>query len=131
MSVNGKKWKVVAGVTTAGILGVSGLALAGPGTDPENPGSIDLRDRNDLGSSTSITSASSSTDFTYPSFMFSHSADTQLNSPFDNTATTTVNTVPTPSPTPDTPTQTVPTPTTPDTPTQTPPTPTVTTDTPD
>ena len=116
--LKGREWKVVAAVTTAGALGFSGLALAGPGTNPDNPGSIDLRDQADF-SSTSVTSESSSTDFTYPSYMFSHSADSDWSSPFSDTNTPSPDTSSPPSPDTPSPSPDIPSPS-PDSPTGSP-----------
>lgn len=95
--LKGREWKVVAVVTTAGALGFSGLALAGPSVSTTTPDPIDLRDR----TSVTSTTGTGDTQFTFPSYMFSHSADTTWDSPFDSTPSLDTDS-PSPSPSPTT-----------------------------
>jgi hypothetical protein len=77
-----KNWKVVAAVTAASAIGVSGLAFADPGNGSNDPNPIDLKDR------TEITQVTTETSFPGVSFNTLLSAtDTDTNSPFDDTTT--------------------------------------------
>ena len=81
-NLDGKDWKVIAAVTTVGALGFSGLALAGTG-EATTPSSIDLQDRIPVSSVTSQANDATGPSFTFPSVLFSMSADTTFDSPFD------------------------------------------------
>jgi len=76
-----KDWKVIAALTAASALGVSGLALAGSSGGPSNPDPIDLRDRTAI---TNVTTPSSVP--TTIAQLLEVSADSQssLDSPFDD-----------------------------------------------
>jgi hypothetical protein len=76
-----KDWKVIAALTAASALGVSGLAFAGSSDGPSNPDPIDLRDRTAI---TSVTTPSSVP--TTIAQLLEASADSQLStdSPFDD-----------------------------------------------
>jgi hypothetical protein len=80
-SKRSKDWKVIAALTAASALGVSGLALAGSSDGPSNPDPIDLRDRTAI---TSVTTPSSMP--TTIAQLLEASADSQLStdSPFDD-----------------------------------------------
>ncbi len=75
--IKGNEWKVVAAVTAAGVIGVGGIAVAGPPN--QSQGEINLKDRTEL---TSLTVTTDASDFTFPTVMDSVSADTGLQSPF-------------------------------------------------
>jgi hypothetical protein len=80
-SKRSKDWKVIAALTAASALGVSGLALAGSSDGPSNPDPIDLRDRTAI---TSVTTPSAVP--TTIAQLLEASADSQLStdSPFDD-----------------------------------------------
>ena len=52
-----RNWKVVAAVTAASAIGLSGLALANPGDGASKPDSIQLRDRTEIAKLTSNVTA--------------------------------------------------------------------------
>jgi hypothetical protein len=74
-----KDWKVIAALTAASALGVSGLALAGSPGGSSNPDPIELRDR------TAITSVTTPSVPTTIAQLLEASADqSSLDSPFDD-----------------------------------------------
>lgn len=122
---NGKQrdWKVVAAITAASAIGLSGLALANPGDGSDAPDPIRLRDRTEI---TEVTTA-----VTTPGSLanlLSASVDSTNDSPFTDTDTISVDTN---SPSPDTPSPDSPSPETPSPDTPSPDTPSPDTPSPD
>lgn len=84
-----KNWKVVAAVTAASAIGVSGLAFADPGNGSNDPNPIDLKDRTEI--TTQVTTATSFPGVTFNTLM--SATDTGTNSPFDDTTTGTFDSI--------------------------------------
>ena len=83
-----RDWKVIAAVATASALGISGLALAGPSDGSNDPGPINLRDRTSITEVTTVSSVP-----TTLAGLFDASADSDLDSPFDDTSSLSVSSV--------------------------------------
>ena len=84
-----KNWKVVAAVTAASAIGISGLAFADPGNGSNDPNPIDLKDRTEI--TTQVTTATSFPGVTFNTLM--SATDTGTNSPFDDTTTGTFDSI--------------------------------------
>jgi hypothetical protein len=82
-----KNWKVVAAVTAASAIGLSGLALANPGNGSGAPDSIRLRDRTEITQVTTAVTAPGGTTF---NTVLSASLDTASDSPFTDSMTDSV-----------------------------------------
>jgi hypothetical protein len=81
-----RDWKVIAAVATASALGISGLALAGPSDRSDDPDPINLRDRTSITEVTTVSSVP-----TTLAGLFD--ADSNLDSPFDDTSSPSVSSV--------------------------------------
>ena len=84
-----KNWKVVAAVTAASAIGISGLAFADPGNGSNDPNPIDLKDRTEI--TTQVTTATSFPGVTFNTLL--SATDTGTNSPFDDTTTGTFDSI--------------------------------------
>jgi len=84
-----KDWKVVAAIATASALGISGLALAGPGEGSDIPDPIHLKDQTTV---TEVTPSSfpTTTSTSGVGVREASGSGNSLDSPFDDVATTTI-----------------------------------------